>query len=87
MMTLKTARQIARRVGAQIKEIDSGTGEYKVKLSIMTAKDPNFGCAEFFASSPRHAAHVAVMETAKACHALLTEAKQIYVDENLLFEG
>lgn len=83
-MSLKTAKAIARKVGARITEHGSVEASFLVVLAIPEV-GKNGQPARFWAQSPREAAHTAIIETAKACQALLVEAKQIYVDENLLF--
>jgi hypothetical protein len=90
-MNLKTAREIARKVGATIEEkkaFDIGVDvtEYIVRLGII--KINSSGVREnivLHASSPHEAADLAVVETGRAARALLEEAKSVYVDTDLIF--
>lgn len=83
-MDLKTARTIARQVGATIEQRDPQ--EFLVKLGVCRMC-PN-GAREYpqlFAPTPQIAATLAVIETGKASMALASVAKQVYVDSDLIF--
>jgi hypothetical protein len=98
-MNLKTAREIARKVGATIEEkkelihANEGVGApayydtiYIVRLGVV--KINSSGVREnivLHASSPYEAADLAVVETGRAARALLEEAKSVYVGSGLVF--
>jgi hypothetical protein len=96
-MNLKEAREIARKVGATIEERDSSDIDramndrlrektYIIRLGVVRI-GPN-GTREnvvLHATSPHEAADLAVLETGRACRALLEQAKSVYVDSDLIF--
>ena len=98
-MNLKTAREIARKVGATIEEKKTGnvwpdgksgagyTLEYIIRLGVVRI-DPGSGVRkniELRATSPQEAANLAVVETGRAARELLEIAKSVYVDSDLIF--
>jgi hypothetical protein len=90
-MDLKQARAIARSVGATIEESDNvvpGTQKftYKVRLGVCTIGDNGTReYMDFQSPTPADAAKNAVLETAKAAKTMMDQAKQVYVDSDLIF--
>lgn len=81
-MSLRTAQQIARKLGVTITPLvieGKPTDSFRVKLKV--GKDP----AEHIAHTPQEAAKIATIEAAREAHKLITLAKKTYVEENLLF--
>lgn len=95
MLTLKDAKRIAGRVGARIQVFsedtlpDSATQEVSYQVTIAGRSFRSVDGEEmgtvFWASTPREAAHVALVETGRFTTQLIRLCKQLYVDENLLF--
>ena len=90
-MNLKSARELARKVGATIEEKKRSENmtqitEYIVRLGVIKIEG-NGGRQSIVlhASSPHEAADLAVVETGRACRALLEHCKQVYTDSDLIF--
>lgn len=90
-MDLKKAREIARSVGATIAESDNVSPQtkqftYQVRLGVcVIGANGTREYMEFQSPTPAEAAKHAVLETAKAAKAMMDQAKQVYVDSDLIF--
>lgn len=86
-MDLKQARAIARSVGATIEENVTPHGRsFRVRLGVChIGSNGTREYRDFSSPTPAEAAKHAVLETAKAAKAMMDQAKQVYVDSDLIF--
>lgn len=82
-MTLGQARRIARRVGARI--VSREPAEEGFTVTIPGRAIAGESSMTRWASSPLHACHIALIETAKHAREVYELCKRVYVEENLLF--